>query len=110
MPKSTPKVSERFPEEYGDFALQSSDEVVCYFPRHFLSHASPVFRDMFNVNNYSDQQKPAPQSVQLTESSITVELFLTHLDPNALTPHIDPETIAGLMVMAHKYQTNIILR
>jgi len=104
MPKSTLKVSERFTEEYGDFALQSSDKVVCYFPRHILSHVSPVFRDMFN------QGIPASQFVQLTEPSIMVELFLAHLDPNALTPHIDPETIAGLMVMAHKYQTNIILR
>jgi hypothetical protein len=110
MSESTLEVSKKFPEGYGDFALQSSDDIVCYFPRHILSHVSPVFQDMFNVNNHSDQRNATPQSVPLTELSSTVELFLIHLDPNALAPHIDPKTIEELMVMAHKYQTNVIIR
>ncbi len=89
MSASRPKVSGRFLEGYGDFALQSGDEVVCYFPRHILSHVFPVFRDMSDIKNYSDQQRNLYRSRSRA----------SHLDPNVLTPHTDPETIGGLMII-----------
>lgn len=93
--------STKFPPGYGDFALQSCDGVVCYFPRHLLAYMSEFFRDMFDLPN-SDKGATAP--VPLTESSQIVELLLEHMDPKIDTSYIDPDTIVGLLEAARKYQ------
>jgi hypothetical protein len=97
-------VSSLFPEGYGDFALESEDGVICYFPSQILGHMSPVFKDMLALGDR------ATSHVKLTESVKTLELFLTHLDPNLTKASIDRETIPDLLEAAHKYQVNAIMR
>lgn len=100
-------VSTLFPEGYGDFALESQDGVICYFPSQILGHMSPVFKDMITLGDNGPRTSAPP--VKLTESVKTLELFLTHLDPNLTKASIDKETIADLLEAAHKYQVNTIM-
>lgn len=106
MSTTQAQASTHFPEGYGDFCIQSSDNVLFYFLRAILSHVSSVFRDMFTLPN-EPNTRTAP--LKIAEPSKTTELFLTHLDPNLLTPNIDPDTVEDLVHMADKYQTNVIL-
>jgi hypothetical protein len=57
-------------------------------------------------------EMPGPKEealVKITEPIQILEAFLAHLDPNALTPLIDPDTIKDLLCMADKYQVTKIL-
>jgi hypothetical protein len=104
------KISSKFPEGYGDFSIQSSDDVVYYFPGAILSYISCVFRDMFKSAGSDERAKASETPLKITEPIAILEVFLTHLDPEQLTPLIDPDTIEGLLQMADKYQTSKILR
>jgi hypothetical protein len=106
---STSPVSSQFSEGYGDFAIRSRDGVTCYFPGIILSHASPVFRDMFGMVQGSVHEGTKDRLVDVTEPLPILELFLKHLDPTIITPPIDPDTIRDLLIMADKYQTGTIL-
>jgi hypothetical protein len=66
------------PEGYGDFAIQSSDNGICYFPSQVLSHVSSVFHDMLAVATPDEGRI----FVQIDESLQDLENFLTHIDPN----------------------------
>jgi hypothetical protein len=103
------KVSSKFPEGYGSLAIQSCDDVVCYFPGPILTHTSTVFRDMFEMPKPGAEASSSNYLVKITEPITILEAFLAHLDPNALTPSIDPETIKDLLCMADKYQVTKIL-
>jgi hypothetical protein len=100
------KVSSKFPEGYGNLAIQSSDDIVCYFPGPILIHTSIVFRDMFEMPGSESKEAP----VKVTEPIKILELFLTHLDPDKLSPPIDSATIVDLLCMADKYQVTKIVR
>lgn len=104
------KVSSKFPEGYGNLAIQSSDDVVCYFPGPLLTHTSTVFRDMFEMPKPGAEASSSDSHVKITEPVKILETFLTHLDPNVLTPSINPATIKDLLCMADKYQATKILR
>jgi hypothetical protein len=52
--------SNHFPPGYGDFNIQSSDRVVFSFPSGVLSHASPVFKDMFAFGDPSTRNNQTP--------------------------------------------------
>jgi hypothetical protein len=104
------KVSSKFPEGYGDLAIQSSDDVVCYFPGPILTHTSTVFRDMFEMPKPGTEEGSSEPLVKITEPVKILEAFLAHLDPNTLTPSIHPGTIKGLLIMADKYQVTKIIR
>jgi hypothetical protein len=110
MSSNTTDVSSKFPAGYGDFALQSGDGVVCYFPGHVLSHASCIFKDMFNMCNTDEQGKEAAMPLKLAEPMAVIERFLTHLDPSIPTPPIEQDTIESLLIMADKYQANMIMQ
>jgi hypothetical protein len=110
MDKKPLTVSSKFPEGYGDFAIESCDGVVCYFPRQVLILTSEFFSDMFNISEEGDTEQIDKARVVVEEKSEDLELFLTHLDPRVLTPMIDPDTIEGLLHMAHRYRTDIVLR
>lgn len=84
------KISSHFPKGYGDLAIQSSDDVVCYFPGPILGHMSEVFRDMLSLGGSNECNKVP---IKVTEPIAILELFLTHVDPIQLPPAIDPFTI-----------------
>lgn len=102
-------MSERYPEGSGDFAIQSNDNIICYFPSQVLSRVSPVFRDMFTMPNPENHTDSAFSTVKVAETATILELFLTHLDPNLITPALDPNTVEDLLQMADKYQVKIIM-
>lgn len=104
MPSTQPTISSKFPEGYGDFAIQSSDDVICYFPSQIISHVSCVFRDMFKSAGPQDQKEPTP--VKVTEPIDILELFLLHNDPSFVTPALDLDTVGDLLRMADKYQVD----
>jgi len=105
---TSPPVSSKFPEGYGDFALESNDGTLCYFPSQILCYMSPVFEDMVSLGH--EQGTGHKRSVKITEPLDALELFLTHLDPKKLKPAIDKETITGLLEMARKYQVDTIMQ
>ncbi|PVG00433.1 hypothetical protein CPB86DRAFT_871952 [Serendipita vermifera] len=102
--------SKRFPKVYGDFAIQSNDGIVCYFPRYLLAYMSPVFKDMMEIglnNDVSDSEGPPP--LKVTEASTTLEEFLSHLDPKTVELSFNEDTVQDLLAAAHKYQVEAIL-
>jgi hypothetical protein len=105
------KESERFPRTYGDFAIQCSDGVICYFPKHLLTYMSPVFRDMMEISSSDESSDPQiSHPLKITESSIVIEAFLEHLDPITVTLAIDERTIEGVLEASRKYQVDKIIR
>ncbi|PVF96038.1 hypothetical protein CPB86DRAFT_710038, partial [Serendipita vermifera] len=98
--------SEEFPFGYGDFVIHSSDGVTFHFPGFLLSHASPVFRDMFVVGNSPSQST----QVTLTESAVTIDLLLRQIDPNKEPMPPDFDTIGGLLEAARKYQVLKVMK
>lgn len=104
MEQATPKDSTNFPPGYGDFALQSSDGVICHFPRYLLAYISGFFKDLFDLPN-SDS---GPTPLLLTEPSQMVELLLSHMDTKIRVQSINPNTIVDLLEAARKYQVPTI--
>ncbi|PVG00431.1 hypothetical protein CPB86DRAFT_871950 [Serendipita vermifera] len=109
------KESQRFPKSYGDLALQSSDGVLCYFPKHVLIYMSPAFHEMLNVSPDSKDVVQCPldgSPIELTETSVVLENFLAHIDPKTLDPcaPMDVATIEQILAAAHKYQVDIIIQ
>ncbi|PVG00428.1 hypothetical protein CPB86DRAFT_225605 [Serendipita vermifera] len=107
--------SKRFPKSYGDFALQSSDGVICYFPKHVLTYMSPAFHEILNISVDSKdmvQVPPDGSPLEVTETSVVLENLLAHIDPKTLDPcaPMDVATIAETLAAAHKYQVDIILQ
>jgi hypothetical protein len=114
MDQSTLRDSTKYPPGYGDFALQCSDNIVCYFPRHLLEYMSPVFKDMFSlaaeaIDSHSRTQSSQPP-LKLTESSAVIEALLEHIDPKSkrVLP-IYPDIILGLLDAAQKYQISTVI-
>jgi hypothetical protein len=102
--------SQRFPKSYGDFALQSSDGTVCYFPQYLLMYMSPVFKDMMEIGSSKDTSDPEDlPPLQVTETSTILEEFLSHLDPKTIELTFNEDTIQELLAAAHKYQVGAIL-
>ncbi|KAG8749790.1 hypothetical protein FRC14_001095 [Serendipita sp. 396] len=99
--------SEEFPENYGDFQLVSSDGVVFSIPRIFLSHVSPVFRDMLNLGMESPNELA---ELQLTESSVTLDQLLRFFDPLKDPAPIDTKTVEPLLESARKYQIEHVFK
>ncbi|KAG8823654.1 hypothetical protein FRC18_010695 [Serendipita sp. 400] len=94
--------SAEFPESYGDLRLVSSDRVVFSFPLFFLSHMSPVFKEMLET---AREQSSGPlEELQLTEDSTTLDQLLRFLDPTKKPLPIDMNTVEGLLESAQKYQ------
>lgn len=91
-----------FPPGYGDFEIQSSDNTVFSFPRGVLSHASPVFKDMFTFGdaNTGDNQKP----LVVTEDSTTIRNLLLYLDPLKESVELTKDTVGPFLEVAMKYQ------
>ncbi|PVF93741.1 hypothetical protein CPB86DRAFT_876895 [Serendipita vermifera] len=101
-----PTHSNEFPEGYGDFVFKSSDGVIFHFPRFFLSHVSPVFKDMFaSSGTTQDQETPT-----LTKDYATLECFLRHIDPAKEAPQLDWERVTDVLQAAEKYQVNNIFK
>ncbi|KAG8823656.1 hypothetical protein FRB91_010890 [Serendipita sp. 411] len=88
--------SKEFPENYGDLRLVSSDGVVFSFHRMFLSHVSPVFKDMLEIGT--------GQELCLTEDSTALDQLLHLLDPAKNPRPVHINTIEGLLGAAEKYQ------
>jgi len=100
-----------FPPGYGDFALQSSDGLICHISRHILAYMSETFRDMFSLPAPEGKEEQSTEShtpLELTESGQILELFLTHIDPKRQNLRIDPSAIISLLEMARKYQVPTI--
>ncbi|KAG8753110.1 hypothetical protein FRC14_006419 [Serendipita sp. 396] len=102
------KISERFPSGYGDFALQSSDGVIFYFPRHILVSTSDFFRGMFELPTSDQAQGTMHEPLVVTETADALEDLLEQIDPKMLTPALDNDKIIDILEVARKYQIQII--
>lgn len=89
--------SERFPEGYGDFVLQSSDGVQFHVPKYIMSHSSPVFKDMFSL---CEPGENSTDPLPLPHESTTLDLFLCHIDPCQSKPQFNIDNVANLLEMA----------
>jgi hypothetical protein len=96
--------STEFPEGYGDFIFKSSDNIVFHFPHFLLSHASPVFSDMFQLGRDVQNQR----MLTLPEDHKTLEHLLCHIDSAKTTPKLDWECTPKVLAAAEKYQINNI--
>ncbi|PVF96035.1 hypothetical protein CPB86DRAFT_660453, partial [Serendipita vermifera] len=92
--------STEFPEGYGDFTIHSNDGVLLHFPSFLLSHASPVFKDMFQLGENSQSQN----NITLAEDHKTLEHLLCHIDPAKELPDFCWDGIMSLLAAADKYQ------
>jgi len=99
MGESTTRHSMLFPPGYSDFALRSSDGLICYLSRHTLKYMSDMFRDMFSLPVPQGKEAQSTQ-LKLTESGQILELFLKHIDPKQQNLRIDPPTIVALLEAA----------
>jgi hypothetical protein len=111
MATSKLKESETFPQTYGYFAMQSSDDMLFYFPRTILAHVSPFFKDMFNISTHSTTSSAVnnDKPLEMEEDSTTLNVLLCHIDPAQPTPDIDEDTISDLLKAADKYQISSII-
>ncbi|PVF93994.1 hypothetical protein CPB86DRAFT_789511 [Serendipita vermifera] len=96
------KVSTDFPQGYGDFEIQSSDNTIFYFPRGVLAHVSPVFRDMFDVAN--EDTPNAQNRITVTEDAATIRQLLHHIDPLKKPLPMEKDTIIPLLEAGRNYQ------
>jgi hypothetical protein len=103
MEETVTRDSTIFPPGYGDFALESSDGLICHFPRHLLAYMSETFRDMSSlpagqgqVGHSNESQTP----LKVAEPGQILELFLQNIDLKQPTPPIDQSTIVPLLEMA----------
>jgi hypothetical protein len=107
--------SKRFPKSYGDFALQSSDGVICYFPKQILTYMSPALDRWLldpSVDDKERTQALLDGVLVLEETSAVLEAFLAHIDPKTLDTYalFDVATIAETLAVAEKYEVDIILQ
>lgn len=109
--KRKPTHSKTFGPTYGDFAIQSADGIIFHFPQFLLSHASPVFKDMFAPRREAttSEQNPMKMPLLVTENSSIWHLLLCHIDPVHIAPAFDRTTISALLLAAEKYQFKVVL-
>ena len=99
--------STRFPEDYGDCALESSDGVIFHFPRCLLRHSSIFFKNKLDVHPSS----PEPiQHIVLEESSEILELLLIHMDPTMKTERVTEDILEPLLSVSLRYGVSHIKR
>jgi hypothetical protein len=92
--------SVNFPQGYGDFALKSSDGKIFHFSQFLLSHASPVFKDMYEMG----KDVTNDEILCLTEDANTVAALLSFIDPAKETRTLDWDTVELFLDAADKYQ------
>jgi hypothetical protein len=95
---SVPEFSSKFPPDYGDFIIESSEGVKLHIPRNLLMQASPIFHDMFALGTNEEKS-----IVRLSEDYITLEDLLCHIDPAKTNPQFEWRTIANLLAAGEKY-------
>jgi hypothetical protein len=105
-PQSPPQYSSEFPRGYGDFTIQSCDDVLLDFPLFLLSHASPVFKDMFDLGNSGRDHN----ALTLTEDHETLERLLAHIDPAKDPLDVQWSQITSVLTAADKYQVKGIFK
>jgi hypothetical protein len=113
MEETATRDSTVFPPGYGDFALESSDRLICHFPRHLLAYMSETFRDMFSLPAREGQEGHSNElqtPLKVSEPGQILELFLQNIDPKQPTPSIDQSTIVLLLEAAQKYQASTITK
>ena len=76
--------------------MKSSDNMLLYFPRALLIHASPFFKDMFGIAEHATDATPVDntQPLVMEEDHATLEDLLLCIDPSKGVPPINPSTIA----------------
>ena len=86
--------------------MRSSDGVLLYYPKVFLTHASPFFRDMCSISEHANDSNSmdSDQPLRMEEDAATLEELLQSIDPAKPTPPIKRETISKVFRAAHKYQ------
>src|SRR4051794_16726640 len=85
------KHSENFPPGYGDLQIETCDNIIFHFPRFLLSHASPVFKDMFEIGPDKKPEQETPLIV--SEDSQAIDLLLLYIDPAKASPEFDAQTV-----------------
>jgi hypothetical protein len=94
------RYSINFPQGYGDFALKSSDGWIFHFSQFLLSHASPVFKDMYEIGKGATND----EILCLTEDANTVATLLLFIDPAKNTWPLSWSTVESFLGAADKYQ------
>ncbi|KAG8805474.1 hypothetical protein FRC18_006683 [Serendipita sp. 400] len=104
------RTSDRFPSGYGDMTLQSSDGVVCHFPKSILAYSSEVFRTMLEPPTGQDTppQGTVSNPLVVLERAEILEAFLDHIDPNTLSPTLNPQIVLDILEAARKYNIPVI--
>ncbi|KAI0675746.1 hypothetical protein C8Q78DRAFT_346446 [Trametes maxima] len=111
-----------FNNSNADLILCTSDEVAFHVWRCILAEASPVFSDMFSLADRSsidplrappdgDAAPPAPTtpSLNIPESSTTLDTLLRLCYPTPRPPHMSLDSIKPVLHAAHKYQMDSVL-
>ncbi|KAG8753112.1 hypothetical protein FRC14_006421 [Serendipita sp. 396] len=102
------KISDRFPVDYGDFVLKSSDGMLFHFSRAILAYMSDFFRGMFELPSSDKTQGTAQEPLLVTETAVVLEGLLEQIDPKTLKPVFDNDTIIDILEAARKYQVSIV--
>ena len=110
-PSNAPTHSKRFGEDYGDFVMQSSDNVLFHFPKGLLQYASPFFKDLLSIGMHAETVSSVENSQPLVmeEDSVTLDNLLCWIDPSHVGPTIDSAMIVQFLRAGHKYQVDSIV-
>ncbi|KAG8798496.1 hypothetical protein FRC17_007412, partial [Serendipita sp. 399] len=97
--------SEVFPPGHGDIRLISSDRVALSFHRWLLAYVSPVFHDMFKLDETKERDS---HEVALQEESRILTLLFQFIDPMQDKPDLDFQVLPQLLEVGRKYQIDEI--
>ncbi|KAG8844830.1 hypothetical protein FRB91_002281 [Serendipita sp. 411] len=100
------RYSEEFPPGYGDIQLITRDRIVFHFHPWPLAHMSPIFRDMFRIEDA--HRGSSTPSFTLPESSATISMILSFIDPIKDNPTLDFPILPQLLEAERKYQISKI--
>ncbi|KAG8753111.1 hypothetical protein FRC14_006420 [Serendipita sp. 396] len=103
------QVSDRFPVDYGDFVLKSSDDLLFYFSRAILAYVSDFFRCMFELPSSDETQGTAQKPLIVTETADVLKGFLEQIDAKTLPPGFGHDSVVDILEAARKYQVPVII-
>ncbi|TFY68857.1 hypothetical protein EVG20_g3388 [Dentipellis fragilis] len=97
-------------ENGADLTLRTSDKVDFYAHRLFLSFASPVFKNMFALPQFTADPAGQPTIIDVPEDSQTIDFILRSCYPIASTPLTRLADVRRVLEAVFKYQMDAVLR
>ncbi|KAI0675375.1 hypothetical protein C8Q78DRAFT_540381 [Trametes maxima] len=107
--KATPSVSPLFNHDDADVIFRSCDGVDFRLHKVILRLTSPVFRDMFSLPD-EPTQGDAPQTVDISESSETLENLLSFCYPMENPDFMQLSRLLSVLGAAKKYDITFIIK